>query len=1101
MLELTGREIAELNDDHLRSLVALLCEEELRRQGLPTSAVTAGGDQNAADGGIDVRVALAPDMRPTGFIPRPNTGFQVKKPNMGASAIRDEMRPGGELRASISELADQDGAYIIISAQGSVSDTSLRNRRNAVRAGLDGHPHSDRAHTDFYDRERLATWVRQYPGLVAWVRNRIGRPIIGWQAYGSWSRGGRADQEAYISDSKSRILDGSSPKDGPLTLTEGLARIRATLSASRSSSRLVGLSGLGKTRLAEALFDSTISDDALSRSLALYADVADEPEPSVRDMARHLVETGQRAILIIDNCPPETHRALTAVVGASQSNVSLLTIEYDIRDDEPEGTEVYKLEPASDEVLEELIERRAPHISQNDRRRIADFSGGNFRIALALAQTLRHGESLASFTDSDLFERLFRQRNAEDRSLMHAAEIAALVYSFDGEDFTETGELGLLASLSGSTISMLYGAVADLKARGLVQTRSRWRAVLPHALANRLASQALSRLPPPSVAEAFERSDSRLLRSFSRRLGYLHNDAAAQRIVTRWLDPGGILDNVANLNELGLALLTNIAPVLPGHLLYQIARVITADSAGAVIGVSNPSRGRLASILRSFAYEPEFFDKASRLLAEFVVIEPQGHNRDSVRQHFTELFQIYLSGTHASGEQRRAVIRELLQSTHLPRQRVGLKALASMLKAHHFMSMADFSFGARPRDFGWHPATRSEIAEWYASGLDLAAQFAIESTSEVRAETRNLIASSFREIWTSTGQWQKLAEIARAIGANDPWIDGWIAARTTLNFGSEMPDDVKAELQSLINDLRPRDLITMARAYIFSEPWRALDIADGDFEEESPSASYLRAFTRTEELGAELVSDPDALRQILSETATGKQGRTNAFGRGIATAAPDRLQMWNAIRTALSSCAPEQRNYGVAAGFVSKLSQLDPEFIHQLLDDAVGDEIFGPVFPMLQVSTTMGARDLRRLKLSLDVGIAPPHSYSYLSLGRVTDPLDPAGLAEFLQELASKEGGYGVAVDILHIRLHSARDEQKETGQEFPLPLVACAKVLLTQCDFNGSDRMDYELAELVRWNLGGKEGEQTARQVCKNIFVTRCGTIELRPTCSTISQ
>ena len=30
---------------------------------------------------------------------------------------------------------------------------------------------------DFYDRTRLASWVRQHPGLIPWVRDKIGKPL------------------------------------------------------------------------------------------------------------------------------------------------------------------------------------------------------------------------------------------------------------------------------------------------------------------------------------------------------------------------------------------------------------------------------------------------------------------------------------------------------------------------------------------------------------------------------------------------------------------------------------------------------------------------------------------------------------------------------------------------------------------------------------------------------------------------------------------------------------------------------------------------------------------------------------------------------------
>ncbi len=68
MFEITGKDIAALNDTDLRSLIGLLCEADLRRGNLSTSAVTWGGNQTAKDGGLDVRVALPSGTPIDGFI-------------------------------------------------------------------------------------------------------------------------------------------------------------------------------------------------------------------------------------------------------------------------------------------------------------------------------------------------------------------------------------------------------------------------------------------------------------------------------------------------------------------------------------------------------------------------------------------------------------------------------------------------------------------------------------------------------------------------------------------------------------------------------------------------------------------------------------------------------------------------------------------------------------------------------------------------------------------------------------------------------------------------------------------------------------------------
>src|SRR5438105_4858833 len=125
MFDISGNEIALLDDKDLRTLIGRLCEAELRARRFPISAVTWGGDQNAGDGGLDVRVELAPQATIDGFIPRPNTGLQVKRTDMPRSSILQEMRPDGRIRPVIEELAAHSGAYIIVSSLGSASDSAL----------------------------------------------------------------------------------------------------------------------------------------------------------------------------------------------------------------------------------------------------------------------------------------------------------------------------------------------------------------------------------------------------------------------------------------------------------------------------------------------------------------------------------------------------------------------------------------------------------------------------------------------------------------------------------------------------------------------------------------------------------------------------------------------------------------------------------------------------------------------------------------------------------------------------------------------------------------------------------------------------------------
>ena len=90
-------------------------------------------------------------------------------------------------------------------------------------------------------------------------------------------------------------------------------------------------------------------------------------------MLDRLIAEGRRAIMILDNCPSDLHSALASKVSAASGNVSLITVEYDIRDDKPQTTEVIHIEAIGPEVAEELLLRRFPSIGQGNARRVAEF--------------------------------------------------------------------------------------------------------------------------------------------------------------------------------------------------------------------------------------------------------------------------------------------------------------------------------------------------------------------------------------------------------------------------------------------------------------------------------------------------------------------------------------------------------------------------------------------------------------------------------------------------------------------------------------------------------------------------------------------------------
>ena len=860
MFEITGNDVAALNDADLRTLVARLSLAELSRKGLPLAGVTAGGNQDAADGGIDVRVEVAGALSEPNFVPRQTTGFQVKKPDMTPAAIMVEMKPKDVLRQVIGDLIDASGSYVIVSSQGSVADKPLAARRRAMRAAVAGHPRADDLHIDFYDRERVATWVNEYPGVAAWVRVRVGRELSGWHPIGDWSLGAVTKGKLYLCDATACLIDERSRERENLPLLEGIARLRTVLGKPRKAVRLIGLSGLGKTRLVQALFETDVGDAPLDAGLAIYTDYSEGTTPSAREMAHGLIEANQRAILVVDNCNPQTHAELARICAGNKGSVSLITVEYDVRDDEPERTEVFRLQNASPALVEQWIECEFEHISQIDRSRIATFSDGNFRVARALAETLRKGQTLAQLRNRELFQRIFRQRNEHDQSLQLAAEDLSLLYSFDGQDCAEDGELAYIGALRGVAPRELFAATVELSRRGIIQARGKWRALLPQAIANPLAAYALQRIPATEFDHFCSSLPTRMFKSLSRRLGYLHDSQENQRSVKRWLIPDGPFGDLLDLKDFGLEIIRNVAPVAPEAVLARIVAELVGPRGPSVVALEHQARCQLIGLLKKLAYEPAMFADAATALARFAGIEPQDLNSNTAREPFSELFHLYLSGTRALPQQRRDLVRVLSRDPDPDVRRCASLALDGLLQSAHFSSTSPHDFGARPRDFGWAPTINGDVFDWFNEAILLALEL-----NETFRDIRSLLARNIRQLWRYSACEDVLEHASEVLSRDSPWIDGWLAFRAALRFdGASMQAERRNRLLAIIERLKPSDLYSEAQALVLSRSVGGFDIADG--ETGDLSEAWAKAADRATELGEAFALNETASADVSAES-------------------------------------------------------------------------------------------------------------------------------------------------------------------------------------------------------------------------------------------
>ncbi|WP_421254800.1 hypothetical protein [Aeromonas sp. 600282] len=1075
-------DLLRLSDTQLEELIARLAEAEIAAHGHSPAYVHWSGSINAPDGGIDVHVRVPVEHMSTGFIERPDTVFQAKIHGMPKSAISKEMAPAGKLSRAIAELAAKGGSYIIISLSDDCSPPMKQDRLKAMKDAVKDDPHRSNIQLDFYDRSKLVQWLRQHPSVMLWAKKTLGQGYSGWQPYGAWSNPPQGSEDTLIS-APGVTITLPSGKGQKLAIQDAIGPMRELIRSTNKAVRITGLSGVGKTRIVQALFDESVGEDALDRTIAVYVDTGENPEPSATAMLDRLIAEGRRAIMILDNCPSELHTLLASKV-AAKGTISLITVEYDIRDDKPQITEVIQIEAVGPEVAEQLVLRRFPNIDRNNARRIAEFADGNARVSLAIAERVEEGESLAQLSDAQLFNRLFEQRNNPDDSLREQAEILSLVYSFSVSTAEEgQNELEVLGSISGYSVSQLFRATSKLSDRHIVQKRAHWRAILPHAVANRLAALALDSIPVDQLRATFEATGrQRLLMSFAHRLGLLHDHTVAKEIVECWLQPDGLLGRLTELSDISDRILNYIAPVAPEALLDRIETVLIASDFEGMMPGYNPRRTSIINLLQLLAYESKAFERCIRLLIQLADYEEECNDNNSVRNQITQFYQAYLSGTHASLSQRISFMNECLTSGVARRRALGFRMLSTALEAH-WTCFGMNEFGARPRDNGFNPS-QDELSEWRQAFIDIAVKLGTSRDPNLESSARNILANAFRDMWGEEAMRIVLVDAAYKLHAHYPWGEGWIAIRSTIYFdhinleGESDVEPLPDNLAALERALRPQGLVPNIMIYVLSPELDScvqetdFEYSDTDVFQESENQLEARAFR----LGEAFAASEYGLNELCPKLFSNDWLPYRiSFGRGLARGAHDLQAGWLKLVEQLEKQPETCRDFAVFGGFIGEVESINPSLAEEMLEYCAQHPDLRRVLVGLHSQRKFTETDLNRCMVLLDDVDIPLSMYGPILWQDKYAHLPRERVLDLALQLLSKPNGDDVVVYALSIRLRDKERDRDVLGTDLRRIGLRAAIQIITRKHHNYSGSFDYRMDLVIQAALrfDGNEAEK----------------------------
>ena len=644
--------------------------------------------------------------------------------------------------------------------------------------------------------------------------------FLGWRRFTDWSSKKSDIDAEYFIDEYIKIITPNNKLSDAVNIIEGINHIRQSLSKPGASVRLVGLSGVGKTRLAQALFDKRVGDEALDIRNVWYCDVADSPNPSPSHFIEMMSSADQQYIIIVDNCGQEQHSILTNLV-QEHKNFAIMTIEYDVSDDLPKETNVYKMQPTTTGLLEKVIKRHFPEILDANVRKIAENSGGNYRLALAIASNIEKTENLSVLTDNELFKRLFYQKGNLDNEELRVAKIFSLVFSFNVEDQgNDASEIELLAIFAEVSVRQAYRIIESFHQRDIVQSRGEYRAILPHALANTLAKQALKTLSVNDINSFFKNANERLKASFLKRISYLHDENKIIPIVKEWFKPENYLGNLILNTELTYSELRKIellSWLYPDEILGLLH--IRSQSDKSLLSTANPEYYTLARLLAHLAYFERNFKQAFWMLFEIVKTEEYGTRTNSTKDILVSLFNYHLSQTETSFMVKKDIINQLFADPN--NQQYLLDILDHALTLHVGGIVLRTDDNGIKTIYSYQPKTYSELWDWFEFLLEKLYQ--LDSNIDFTQRCRQVFSQNLRDIVCQCGKTEPVFKYVKKFHDDHPFEAGLLAIKRILKYeGEQLKEQAPEILEEIIRTqsyLSPniRDVSLLLKTYVLHE--------------------------------------------------------------------------------------------------------------------------------------------------------------------------------------------------------------------------------------------------------------------------------------------
>ena len=1020
--DVQGEDLAGLRPDELHDLLRRLLSVEAQANGIPLDGIHVSSNIAAADGGEDGRIAWEDGPERTDFLPSRLCQFQLKAGEITPSRAGREVVARGRVKPMVRAVLEDGGHYVLLCTHG-YTRQEIERRKNRIHAaladaGLSGVP--ERIH--FRDADQVAGWVNAHPSVARWVQEKVGLGRSGlFASWGHW-RGRSEHLVPWVEDDRLPLLRGT---------------IRERLTQPRTFLRVVGLSGVGKSRLCLEALGGIGGDPATDRplrDLVMYTVLSEIPDRALPDIVDQLASAGARAVVVVDDCDPECHKTLVRRVRRTGSGVSLLTIDDEIPAEPAIDTHMMRIAEAPRSVVEGVVERVAATLSPFDRHRLAEMAAGFPEVAIRIGAEAGATELLDPGSDALVNSFVLGRDTREGDLLLRCAKLLAAfrvvrvepaIPAWPNPSHTQTTEdcLSPVATLGRSlTCEDLRTAAQRLKERGRFKRRGGLGSIQPRPIAIRLAERQWREWDRGKWDRVFSGElGSGLTRAAAERLAQMGGRPIATEVAKHVCRDGGSLDDGVG-SSARADTLSCLAQVDVAAVAEHIERFLDCHPNPSRLG--GGARDGLLRALARVAFPAQTFEVGARLMLRLLEVG-DGVDSEHVTRPFTDLFRAVLGATEADGNARLAFLDQALAASDAARLTYLARALASGCDlGGHLSAIGPEVHGSWRTLNRWHPATRTELREYVGGCIARLTTLAIRN-DDIGVWCRNELGGSIAHLIHHGFIDDVEQSIQRVVGADHRWTLALRQLHGVLVPFSEAIDDGTAQrVRCLIALLAPTDLYDRVRALVTDPPMPD----DSDIEPISEQVAAMRI--KTDALANELLRQPTALRDILPTLSRGRQVHATELGESIANRAPSPLNWLDLIVEALEATPETERSHDLFVGFATGLAALGGGQTEAIKQRAVGSPALAPAFLEVCRRTELTPEDVRQGINGLARGTIPSEAMVSWMRPETLAPLPHEAAADLLDALFGHDAtSFAIGVTTLWMMTQDEDRKSKEAEE------------------------------------------------------------------------